>query len=225
VLYYGSFDYRTGGMAERKQAEDDFNPRHRIVGAAVLVAVAVIVLSLVLRDHPSDTQPAPAATVPTPETQVVAPVSPPGSPPVPDHVDTAPAPGSGSNIVTKVVPVPVESGTETPVPPPSVSPPPPSKPVVEPPPPKTASATPKPAPVTEKGWMVQVGAFSHIENARSLQEKLKHKGIPAVLVPPVPAKGKTVRVEAGPYKDAAAAKAAAARIHAELGIKGIVRGP
>jgi cell division septation protein DedD len=44
-----------------------------------------------------------------------------------------------------------------------------------------------------------------------------------LLDPPTPEKGKTVRVEAGPYKDQAAARAAAARIQSDLGIKGVVR--
>lgn len=212
-------------MAERKQAEDDFNPRHRIVGAVILVALAVIFLPLLLNDHPTETQPGPVATVPVPDTRViVAPVPPLGSTPRPDPRETAPAAGPGSTVVTKVVPVPVE-----PVVPPASVPIESAKPVpkenAEPQPSKTASVAARPALPVEKGWMVQVGAFSHLENARHLQEKLKQKGFPALLDPPTPAKGKTVRVEVGPYKDAAAAKAAAARMHSELGIKGIVRSP
>ena len=73
--------------------------------------------------------------------------------------------------------------------------------------------------------MVQVGAFSLVENAKRLQTQLKQKGYSTVLDPPAPAKGKTVRVEVGPFKDAASAKTAQARIQKEFGIKGVVRQP
>lgn len=215
-------------MAERKEAEDDFNPRHRIVGAVILVALAVIFLPMLLNDHPTETPIAPVTVIPTPDTRViVAPVPPLGSTPRPDVRETAPVAGSGSSVVTRVVPVPVEPVAEKPsIPPPPVeNEKPAAKATAEPQSPKTASVATRPAMPVEKGWMVQVGAFSHLENARHLQEKLKQKGFPALLDPLVPAKGKTVRVEVGPYKDAAAAKAAQARIHSELGIKGIVRSP
>jgi DedD protein len=215
-------------MAERRQAEDDFNPRHRIVGAVILVALAVIVLPMLLSDHPPETPTAPVAVIPTPDARViVAPVPPPGSTPGAETRETVPATGSGSPVVTRVVPVPVGPAVEKPAS--SPAPVEAEKPAVKasagPQSPKTASVATRPAAPVEKGWMVQVGAFSHLENARHLQEKLKQKGFPASLEPATPAKGKTVRVEVGPYKDAAAAKAAQARIHAELGIKGIVRSP
>jgi len=131
---------------------------------------------------------------------------------------------------SKTVVVPVEPATETPpvVKAPSVSgdsrpeakPAPESKPVPET---KTATAPAKPAASAQKGWLVQVGAFSQPDNARRLYEKLRQKGYSAILDPPNPQKGKTVRVEVGPYKDADAAKVAQARIQREFGIKGVVR--
>jgi DedD protein len=218
-------------MAERKEAEDDFNPRHRIVGAVILVALAVIFLPMLLSDRPPETG---DSSIPrdgfAPETQIVAmPVSP------PDGMTTSTsklavsgkAPEKTSTAVKTVV-VPVEPATEAPA---AVMAPaipesrqPESKPAPEP---KPASESRKSttASSVEKGWLVQVGAFSQLLNARRLQEKLRQKGYSAVLDPPNPEKGKTVRVEVGPYKDAAAAKAAQARIQSELGIKGVVRKP
>jgi cell division septation protein DedD len=55
-----------------------------------------------------------------------------------------------------------------------------------------------------------------------LQEKLKAKGYAAALDPSPPVKGKTVRVEVGPYAEEKAAKGAAARIQSDFGIQGIV---
>ena len=66
-------------MAERKEAEDDFNPRHRIVGAVILVALAVIFLPMLLSDRPSETGNSGVVSGgPAPETRIVTtPVPPP----------------------------------------------------------------------------------------------------------------------------------------------------
>ena len=245
IVVFGSFHtvgailrqpkIRTGVMAERKQAEDEFNPRHRIVGAVVLVALAVIFLPMLLSDRPPETGDSSVVRGgAAPETRIfVTPVAPPGDKPastakpgvagkLPETADTA----------TKTVVVPVAPAT--PLPPSATAPSLPDNLPLEmkltpeqnvPAESKTAKAVvpAKPAASTEKGWLVQVGAFSQPDNARRLHEKLRQKGYNAILDPPNPEKGKTVRVEVGPYKDAAAAKTAQARIQSEFGIKGVVR--
>lgn len=240
VVVFGSFytvsailrqlNNRPGVMAERKTTEDEFNPRHRIVGAVVLVALAVIFIPLLLNDNP----PQPEAVDPTgiakPDTKtVVVPVTPPDtkSAGVPAPV----TPDAGKSTANKTVVVPVDPSVDIPAPQ-SVSPPAPelASPAVKPETEKTpksakAAATAKSPAVMTNGWTVQVGAFSQLENAKRLQEKLKKKGFSATLDPPTPAKGKTVRVEVGPYKDASAAQTAQARIENEFGIKGVVRKP
>ena len=243
IVAFGSFHtvgailrqpkYRTGVMAERKETEDDFNPRHRIVGAVVLVALAVIFLPMLLSDRPPETGdgsviPGGAAT----ETRiVVTPVPPPDdkAPSLSKPAVSEKAPEKATT-ASKTVVVPVEPTTEVPA---AVKAPAnlesrqqEAKPVPEPRPAsesRKSAAASKPAATVEKGWLVQVGAFSQLDNARRLHDKLSQKGYTAVLDPPNPEKGKTVRVEVGPYKDAAAAKAAQARIQSELGIKGVVR--
>jgi len=215
---------RTGVMAERKETEDDFNPRHRIVGAVVLVALAVIFLPMLLSDRPPET--GDGSTInggPSPETRiVVAPVPPPGGK-VPSFSKTAvseKAPEK-TEAAAKTIVVPVEQTTEIPEPPQAaVKPAPESRPANEP---KKSPATSKPVAPVEKGWLVQVGVFSQMENAKRLHDKLTQKGYTAMLDPPNPEKGKTVRVEVGPYKDVAAARAAQARIQNDVGIKGVVR--
>jgi len=221
-------------MAERKETEDEFNPRHRIVGAVILVALAVIFLPMLLSDRSPET--GDGGVVPggsAPETRiVVTPVPPPGdkAASIPKLAVSEKAPEK-SGTATKTVIVPVEPATQLP---PSASAPslPDSPPpeVKSAPQPKAAAETKsvkavaaKPTAPVEKGWLVQVGAFSQLENARRLHDKLSQKGYTALLDPPNPEKGKTVRVEVGPYKDAAAAKAAQARIQSEFGIKGVVR--
>ena len=226
---------RTGVMAERKEPEDNFNPRHRIVGAVVLVALAVIFLPMLLSDRPPDTGDGGIVPGgPAPETRiVVTPVPPPGDKAtgIP-KLDVSTKAPEKSGTATKTVVVPVEPAT--PLPPSVTASSLPDSPATEAKPapqPKAAAETKtakavalaKPVAPVEKGWLVQGGAFSQLDNARRLHEKLRQKGYSVLLDPPNPVKGKTVRVEVGPYKDAAAAKAAQARIQSELGIKGVVR--
>jgi DedD protein len=219
-------------MAERKAAEDEFNPRHRIVGAVILVALAVIFLPMLLSDRPPETESPSLTDTPVPETRiVVAPVPLPGATPGKGEPAAKPAvPDKGApkpTIVTKSVPVESPNDSALAAMPPAKPPAPvaATRPTPEPRPaaePKAAKAPPKAA-AGAKGWVVQVGVFSHPENARRLQDKLRQKGYAVQLDPPHPTPGKTVRVEVGPYKDAAAARAAQARIQGDVGIKGVVR--
>jgi len=218
---------RTGVMAERKDAEDSFNPRHRIVGAVVLVALAVIFLPMLLNDRAPEKDTSTAA--PDART-VVLPVPPPSDKPAGNIMPPESEKTSEKSGTTKTITVPVEPITEIPaaVKAPAVpaSRQPEAKPVPDA---KSVAATKKPtvavnpAATAGKPWVVQVGAFSQLDNARRLFERLGQKGYSAMLDPPNPEKGRTVRVEVGPYKDSAAAKAAQARIQSEFGIKGVVR--
>jgi len=224
---------RTGVMSERKTAEDDFNPRHRIVGAVILVALAVIFLPMLLSDRPPETGDNNVSRGGSaPETRiVVTPVAPPGDKPTSVTKSVAPEKvpdRTGSTAKTVIVPVepaseipaaakaPVVPEVTSPEPKPASESRPVSEPKKAPPPAKTASSN-------EKGWWVQVGVFSQLDNATRLRQRLGQKGYAVLLDPPSPEKGKTVRVEVGPYKDAAAARAAQAHIQSELGIKGVVR--
>lgn len=240
VVVFGSFhtvgailrqlNNRPGVMAERKTTEDEFNPRHRIVGAVVLVALAVIFIPLLLNDRPPEPEAVDATGIPKPDTKtVVVPVSPPGTKPA--AIPTPATPEAGKSTANKTLVVPVDTGADTPATQ-TVTPQAPevASPAAKPETEKTQKTaktnTPaKPAAVVANGWTVQVGAFSQLDNAKRLQEKLKKRGFSATLDPPAPAKGKTVRVEVGPYKDASAAQTAQARIENEFGIKGVVRKP
>lgn len=231
-------------MAERKEAEDEFNPRHRIVGAVILVALAVIFLPMVLNDEPPPTGTAPVVETPVADTRIAGvPPADDATPAVTDH-DLPAAPSRITRIVTVPVdPVATTSRPERPGDAPSTKP---AATVAQPASPVTGiepsrtepQPAPAPAPVagpstktpvaarpptTHGGWIVQVGVFSQADNARRLQERLKAKGYAVTLDPPGVPKGKTVRVEVGPYKDQAAARSAAARIQRDFDINGIVR--
>jgi dihydrofolate synthase/folylpolyglutamate synthase len=227
-----------GTMAERKDTNDEFNPRHRIIGAVILVALAVIFLPMLLSDRPPATQATGTTETPLPETRaVVQPAARPGEAPGPTAATPADDRLSGPRTVTVPVepggamrgvaaPEPVTGETAKSVPAKTAAAPStataPAKEKGAGTKAPTAVAAARPA-TAEKGWVVQVGVFSQPENARRLQERIRQKGYHVRLDPPVPAAGKPVRVEVGPYKQSADAKAAAARIQDEFGIKGLVR--
>ena len=231
-----------GIMAERK-TEDDFNPRHRIVGAVILVALAVIFLPLFLQDRPPEKETADPKEMPVPEAREVT----------PSTNTTRPRPDIISRPVHPEPPIarPNTRTVTVALDPVDVSKPPVKKPATEPAPtaepPKVEAkpepATAKPEPRTEakaepkpeakpkpaatearrSGWYVQAGVFSQAENARRLHDKLAAGGYHVVTDPPRIEKGKTIKVEVGPYNDQAAAKTAAARIKTDHGIDGVVR--
>jgi DedD protein len=224
-------------MAERKAADDTFNPRHRIVGAVILVALAVIFLPMFLSERPPESRTTLPGAMPTPESRVaVAPSLPMPDASVKPTADPASSgmrsvtipvgPASTRTSVSPAVPAPPEAIPETtkattPVPtaPRSTD----TKPASEPKAAKTVTASSNPVASSKGKWIVQVGVFSQPENARRLQNQLKQKGYSVSLDPPKAASGTPVRVEVGPYRDEAAARTAAARLQTDLGIKGIVR--
>jgi DedD protein len=221
-------------MAERKAAEDEFNPRHRIVGAVILVALAVIFLPMLLHEQPPATHTTGLTDTPVAETRVV--VAPPRTD-RPSAASARPADKPVPGVTTRMVTVPVEPAPAKPTPGPVKveAAQPAGEPAARTEPVKSpaqvgAKLEPVAKPVAKAGapaaggkrWIVQVGVFSQPDNARRLQEKLKAKGYAATLDPSPPVKGKTVRVEVGPYAEEKAAKNAAARIQGDFGIKGIV---
>jgi DedD protein len=225
-------------MAERKAAEDDFNPRHRIIGAVILVALAVIFLPMLLSDHPPASHSTGGGELPTADTRVVTvPVPLPGDKPDAGRraagssaVITTPSPARTVAVpVEPVLPAPIDETAPAEDSTAPVTAPSPSVKKTESAPARASAPTAKPAAGAASisspagKWVIQAGAFSQLENARHLQERLRQKGFAATLDPANPAHGKTVKVLVGPYPDAAAAKAAAARLHSELGIQGIVR--
>lgn len=224
-------------MAERTQADDEFNPRHRIVGAVILVALAVVLLPMVLNDQPPDGgEPAPG-DVPVADARS-------GPGPSPDVLPGGVLPAGGTERPlpagrTRIVTVPVEpvavvppvepaagsvvrAPVESPV---AAAEPvrPEARPAGEPAAAAGAGKAAGTAVAASGGWIVQVGVFSQADNARRLEQRLKAKGYAVLLDPPGAPRGKPVRVEVGPYRDQSAARAAAVRIERDFAIKGIVR--
>ena len=206
-------------MTDEQAPTHDFNPKHRVVGAIILVCVAVVALPLILSDRAVAPSTQPVAEVPTPNTRVVVtPITPvplpSNAPPatvktIPSLVTpTAPAPSSSAPSANSAVasnPTPSRNGASAPVTPTSV--------------PVVASSEP----AVTKGWIVQVGAFSDVDNANRLKENLVRHGYAPELDKIALNKTQVVRVRVGPYGSEAEARTALSRIQRELKVKGVVR--
>ncbi len=207
-------------MADKDDAHHEFNPKHRIIGAIVIVALVVIFVPMILnqRETPPDTRPASAPTASgeiadTADTKVVVtPVAPEAGKPAESGEaamnPAAPAPESAPPPETKPV-APVEQ-------PPEVKKP-PAAPTHE----KTAKVSA--AKKITKGWIVQVGTFTNRENAIHLRSKLKSHGH-AVNTETVTVAGKkALRLRVGPFRDKEQAAKVVAQIHRETGVRGVVQ--
>jgi DedD protein len=205
-------------MADRNDARPEFNPKHRIVGAIVIVAFAVIVLPLVLRGREP-----PAALRDANETAAVRGV-------ITDTrvvvTPVAPEEARAKSVPEAAPPTEMKTAIVESAPKPEPKP----APTAEKPAAKKISA---PAPAPEKtakaaqkeklarGWMVQVGTFSNIENAARLRDKLASHGH-AVHDETVTLHGKRVmRLRVGPYRDKTEAMKAIAQIHKLTGVQGV----
>jgi DedD protein len=209
-------------MADKDSEPTSFDPRHRIIGAIIVVSLAVIFIPMILdeRDTPSVLKevneiPRRSADADDAATRVV--VTPVGdlgtdkdkpAPATPEAL--APKPPDQAPPREPVVPVPSESATPAPA----------AKPAAKP----VAKDKP-PAVPADANWYVQVGVYASRDNAQRVIEKLKGRGFAVVSDTVKIEGGKATRLRVGPYRDKAAAEKAAARIEKETGLHGIVRQP
>lgn len=205
----------------------------RMVGAACLLAVLVLVVPAILDGNPdsgatlrhpaveeeldlrthtirldgSESEP----PVPTPRQAQAAPEPPAET--APEPVSTAkspPAAGAGPEPARPVKQLPAPP---VPAVPPVSSPPAPEPSVV-------AAEPPAKAPSAGGGaWIVQLGSFSSRANADRLAADVKRKGFSVSVEGGGGSSGTLFRVRAGPEPDKAAAAALAARLE-EAGFKG-----
>lgn len=189
----------------------DFNPKHRVVGAIVLVALAVVVVPWVLDSGEDDWHSGDGASAT--ENKVF----------VTELTDTAASAGA-----THTAPAAQTA------------------PAAIAPPPATASASPTPAPTpakvdeaaasvppsvparapavpAEKGFYVQVGAFSDRANAKHLADQLRQHGYRVRVEQVRVASRNVLRVRVGPYSQNKQAQAARAAIQRQFDVQGIVR--
>lgn len=186
--------------------------KKRLVGAIVLVAIAVIVIPMILSgednggiwgtnipDKPKVLETLAEKPLPTMPT----------APPVP-ATTTVPVeqPTSTTNHVTTEA-IPVVQAT-------------PTAPVTASPLPET-HAQPAPTPVAaERAWVVQVGSFNQQANAIALRDKLRKKKYTAFVESVKTGQTTTYRVRVGPHVRRADAEAEAQSLAKQLNIKGVV---
>lgn len=184
-----------------------FDPRQRIVGAVILVSLAVIFVPMILDDGP------PLGSAVARLTEIPA--------PVPKATLAIVSPG----VSTPVLPAPAPQKTvHTPDAPASAL-----KPASRPEKgnhrgsaERAPAATKEARAAADKGWFVQVGTFSNVDNARQLAERLKEFGFTTRTENVQLAQGRAVRVRVGPFSEDGDAKTAQTRIEQTVGIKGVV---
>jgi len=224
-------------MARTREPEIEFDPRHRIVGAIVLVTLAVIFFPLILDEHPNHKFAAFDSTASDSSTQpeIVASDTSSKSEKVIIKKITINSASTGSRIERTADKLPAgenkisKAASEAPsksvhatstktvsTTKAAAS----AKPVEK----KTVAidARKKQEAVVQAGWTVQVGTFSNQTNVRRLKKQLEQKGF-SVLFKDIKLKqGSAVRVRVGPYSNRASADKAQDKIRQDIGIKGVV---
>ncbi len=182
-------------MSENEKFPPPVNLKHRIIGAVILVSLAVIFLPMIFSERE-----------PPAEFKAISEIPGKGETP-----DATPAPASSSAEYAPPTPV-SEVSTAVPEKAPTV-------PAYEKAPAKTAAVGAKPA----KGWAVQVGVFANAANAAKFADKLKSQGHRVVLEKVAQGSEKRVRLRVGPFADKAAAQQAQAKIQKANGIAGAIQ--
>jgi cell division septation protein DedD len=209
----------------------DSQLKQRLIGASVLVALAVIFLPMLLKGP--DVKEPDAAQVPlsmpaTPgqeyETRELPLTMPEGSAPKGGVLGMTPAEPAPLPAPEVAAPAPAASvAAAAPAIAASVAAAAPAK--VTPPAPAPMPATPppaEPAAVAAGKYMVNIGSFSNLANANALVEKLRAQKLPVVADKVALASGSAMRVRVGPYADRATAEAARLRAEETTGAVGKV---
>jgi DedD protein len=171
--------------------------QERIIGAAVLVLVVVLVVPVFL-DGPSGDGEVVNERVPLPgqsdqETKTI----------VLQRDRTTPVPANGGQAKAVVAEPEAQTKVVEKTPEPAIEKPEPEEP---------ASQPPATAPSTTGMWAVQLGSFGNKENAERLAADLRKQGFAAFLSQLTTGDGQLHRVRIGPQKDRESAEAMAERL-------------
>lgn len=199
--------------------------KERLIGASVLVMLAVILIPMILDD---------SSTTETRITQTNIPQRPMEGftsriVPLPDPAAREQAPAAVSAVDSQ--PAALQTDTETPVAPATAAPV-SSKPgpaagqpeVPGTPAPSKATAAPRPDRVGLAAWVIQLGSFASEENANGLSQRLRQAGYAAFVEPTGEGGDRAYRVRVGPELLKSDAQALADRLKANMQLEGIVLG-
>lgn len=182
--------------------------KQRLVGAVVLVSLAIIFIPMLLDGGERSSMPMFGSNIPAKPDYAFEPLDIPLQP-VPPVAEERPV------LIDKPEPLPQPTPPEE---------------KAQPKPAPAVAAAKKPAPAAtvaegeQSAWVVQVGSFSQSSNALALRDKLRGKGFTA-FVEKVKAEGNTVyRVRIGPELKRQNAEKQLQRLQREMQLKGIVMG-
>ncbi len=192
-------------MKDLGQRMSNRNHNHRLLGAIVLLSLAVIFLPMLFGQRHDVEQPPEGGIIPRPD----------------EELETIVFQLNDDKLFQRVAPLPEEqtpamgqaSGEEE-----ETAPPAPGRTPV---PDQRQSA----APVADEPlvtWMVQLGSFSKENNARALRDRLRAKQYSAHLDRVSGAKGDIWRVRVGPELSAERARKLLQALEQETGLKGLV---
>jgi len=206
----------------------DSKLKQRLVGAVVLVALAVILVPMILEgpeelgEPGSNLPPMPEAIIREPAEPLVLPPPEVTAPEPPQGLAEAPAtaePTAKAPEPAQPSPEPVAEETAAGAEPaPAVE-----TPAVKPAAPAAApAATASTTPPELTGWVVQLGSFSSEANATALRDKVRALGYAAFVQPAKTSKGTTYRVRVGPELERARAEKLRDELKQKLGMAGMV---
>lgn len=217
----------------------DSKLKQRLIGAGILILLAVIFIPMLLDERPSqpsqvestqvnEPAPAPQPDVPADSGQFTSKVTPLDEPPAPPvsrdpagdaAISDAPEPAPSTATLTPPSPAATPDSAAPPAPAPAPS-------VTERLPSNLNPDVPAPPAAKQhqdvNAWVVQLGSFSNEQNAVKLRDQLRAKGYAAFMETTTGANGKVARVRVGPEVDRARAEAVRDRLQKEFKIKGIV---
>lgn len=183
--------------------------RHRLIGASLLVLVAVVGFPMVF-----DTQPRPISVdlpILIPAQPAVSPLTPVAAAPTASDAPPAkatPAPAPAPAVVAPVKPVaqPAEKPAEKAADKPSAKPPAQAAaPVAE-------AQTPTKPDASGERFVVQVGAYADVASARVVRQKIERAGLKTYTQVAKTPQGNRTRVRLGPFNSRAEAERAAQKI-------------
>lgn len=196
------------------------NLKQRLVGAIVLVSLAVIFIPIIL-EGPDDEWTPRSHSIPEPpqmdyRASMQLPLPADTAPPAAGNAEPAGEPDSSRTVAA---PLPASPQPETqPEPEPAPVPVPQPEPVAAAKPATPPADTASSADTLPAGWYVQVGSFSQQQNASGLRDRLTSAGYAARLQ----ATGSTYRVLVGPAGTRGDAEKERDRLLAKQQLKGIV---
>lgn len=204
--------------------------KQRLVGAIVLVALAVIFIPMLLPGAGNLTGSISGSNIPPEPDYRFSPI-----PPAPKAPAMATAPNmpmsdealskaaSSESQADKSVDAPLKSAALSPKPKPTASASIAKKPLPNKKPTVVKTVPSKAKPPTASGWVVQVGSFSSSRNARALRDKLRKQGHASFVEETNAASGAVYRVRVGPQVSRKSAERLRQKLAEAAGLKGLVQ--